>query len=239
MRNRLLVVAVLTAAGAAMLIGAAPAGAATRCIEVTEAFGSDHSEAGSDFLVVERQIAYAGGPVALADGCEGSEPISVDDGIVVDVTRPGGSSSSFAHDFSNGCSGSITPAGPFDLASHFRRGQNTATFHFRDLCGAGGSGASDVFLIYEEDATGPTVRITKVKVKHANGSAKVKFKGTDDVTPASELRFQCKLDRKKWRKCTSPKTYKRLKPGRHKVAVRATDEAGNRGKTARKKFRVR
>jgi hypothetical protein len=40
-------------------------------------------------------------------------------------------------------------------------------------------------------------------------------------------RFQCKLDRKPFRRCRSPKTYRRLRPGRHTFRVRAIDRAGN------------
>ena len=44
-------------------------------------------------------------------------------------------------------------------------------------------------------------------------------------------RFLCKLDRKPARSCRSPKTFRRLKPGKHKVTVRAIDKAGNRDAT--------
>lgn len=39
--------------------------------------------------------------------------------------------------------------------------------------------------------------------------------------------FQCKLDRKPWSGCRSPKTYRNLKPGKHTFKVRARDGAGN------------
>jgi hypothetical protein len=51
--------------------------------------------------------------------------------------------------------------------------------------------------------------------------------------------FQCKLDRRKFKPCRSPKKYKRLKPGKHIFEVRAIDAAGNKDKTpAKRKFRV-
>lgn len=40
--------------------------------------------------------------------------------------------------------------------------------------------------------------------------------------------FQCKLDDRAWRACTSPRSYARLALGRHVFRVRATDLAGNR-----------
>ncbi len=43
--------------------------------------------------------------------------------------------------------------------------------------------------------------------------------------------FFCKLDRGAYRPCRSPKTYRKLKPGRHTFAVYAIDPAGNRDTT--------
>ena len=51
--------------------------------------------------------------------------------------------------------------------------------------------------------------------------------------------FRCKLDRKPYRGCASPRTY-RVKPGRHAFRVFAIDRAGNRDRTpVLFKFRVR
>lgn len=49
---------------------------------------------------------------------------------------------------------------------------------------------------------------------------------------SSELRssFRCKLDRKPWRSCRSPRAYL-LRPGRHAFRVYAIDAAGNRDRT--------
>jgi glucose/arabinose dehydrogenase len=45
-------------------------------------------------------------------------------------------------------------------------------------------------------------------------------------------RFMCKLDGGKFVVCRSPKVYKRLKPGRHKVSIYATGGSGARSATA-------
>jgi hypothetical protein len=51
--------------------------------------------------------------------------------------------------------------------------------------------------------------------------------------------FQCKLDRKPFTTCTSPKKYKKLKPGKHVFKVRAIDRAGNVDPTpAKRVFKV-
>jgi len=39
--------------------------------------------------------------------------------------------------------------------------------------------------------------------------------------------FLCKLDKKAFAKCKSPKTYKNLKPGKHKFQVKASDAQGS------------
>jgi CSLREA domain-containing protein len=64
----------------------------------------------------------------------------------------------------------------------------------------------------------------------------VKFRFSSDMPGAT---FQCKLDRKPFRPCASPKKYKKLKPGKHVFKVRAIDKAGNVDPTpAKRKFIV-
>ena len=134
-----------------LCLAAAPAVATAEpaCEQVTDDFASAHSQADSDFLVKQETIPYGAGSVTLARDCDGTDSLNVDDGIVVEVRRADGSTSSFSHDFSNGCSGAVTDAGPFDLTSHFRPGENAVTVRFRDGCGQGGSGTSSVYLVYE------------------------------------------------------------------------------------------
>ena len=53
-------------------------------------------------------------------------------------------------------------------------------------------------------------------------------------------RFQCRIDRGRWRACAQRKTYRRLKPGWHTFRARAIDKAGNVDPTpARKRWRIR
>jgi hypothetical protein len=63
-----------------------------------------------------------------------------------------------------------------------------------------------------------------------------KFKFTSNE-PGST--FQCKLDKRKFKPCSSPKKYKHLSSGKHKFKVRAVDAAGNADTTpAKKKFTI-
>jgi hypothetical protein len=64
----------------------------------------------------------------------------------------------------------------------------------------------------------------------------VKVHFTSDEVGSS---FKCKLDKKKYKACTSPYVSPRLHRGKHTFSVRATDPAGNVDRSAAKlKFRV-
>ncbi len=87
--------------------------------------------------------------------------------------------------------------------------------------GDGGGGGT-------EDRDPPDGQIRKVKVK--GDDIKVKFRSDE---PGST--FECRLDRKKFKPCTSPKRYRNLRDGKHRVFVLATDPAGNEDDKAAKK----
>jgi hypothetical protein len=72
------------------------------------------------------------------------------------------------------------------------------------------------------DVKPPRSRITKVTVDSEHHKATIKF-----VSNEPGARFRCKLDRKPFRPCRSPKIYRHLDPGNHKVKVQARDAAGN------------
>jgi hypothetical protein len=88
------------------------------------------------------------------------------------------------------------------------------------------------------DTTAPNTRITKrpknrVVTKARKARVKFAFTATE---PNST--FQCRLDKRAWKSCASPKRYK-VKIGTHRFKVRASDPAGNRDRTPSKdKFRV-
>jgi hypothetical protein len=65
----------------------------------------------------------------------------------------------------------------------------------------------------------PTVKITKGPKKNSSSTtAKFAFQTTN----AAGAKFECKFDQSKWAGCKPPKTYRKLKPGRHTFQVRAT-----------------
>ncbi len=87
----------------------------------------------------------------------------------------------------------------------------------------------------EADAKPPETTILKgPKAKSKKRTAKFRF-SSDEAGST----FQCKLDRKPVKRCSSPKKYKGLKVGKHVFRVWATDAAGNKDPTpAKKKFKV-
>ncbi len=80
----------------------------------------------------------------------------------------------------------------------------------------------------------PTTKILKAKIKEL--TAVFRFKGAD--ASGAGVKFECKLDRQKYHRCRSPKTYKNLKLGKHKFLVRATSANGVDSTPAKRKFRV-
>lgn len=79
---------------------------------------------------------------------------------------------------------------------------------------------------YTEDSTAPRTRITMgpgVKTrKH-----KAVFRFTDITEDPPGTTFACKVDKAKWKPCSSPFDMRHLKPRHYVVAIRATDLAGN------------
>ncbi len=83
--------------------------------------------------------------------------------------------------------------------------------------GGGGKGGTST------DTTPPQTTIRKgTKGKTHSTTAKFKFDSSEVGST-----FECKLDRKPFKPCRSPKKYGALKPGKHVFKVRAVDAAGN------------
>jgi hypothetical protein len=81
----------------------------------------------------------------------------------------------------------------------------------------------------------PKLKITASPKKTTTATiATFKFKATN----VSGAKFECRLDGAKWAKCKSPKTYKKLKPGRHAFRVRAT-ASGLTGAIVKYQFTVK
>ncbi|HVD41132.1 MAG TPA: hypothetical protein VNC16_09050 [Solirubrobacterales bacterium] len=75
-----------------------------------------------------------------------------------------------------------------------------------------------------------------VKLKKRGRKAKLRFTATGTQEAVT---FKCRLDKRRWRRCASPKVYKRLKPGRHVFKVRAFTSAAEDPSPAKRKFRIK
>ena len=72
------------------------------------------------------------------------------------------------------------------------------------------------------DTTAPETAITRgPNGKTHDRTPRFRFRADEPAT------FECRLDRRRWRSCSSPRTYAHQALGRHKFKVRATDLAGN------------
>ena len=88
--------------------------------------------------------------------------------------------------------------------------------------------------IAQKDSKAPNSKIKKVVVDSEHHKAKITF-GSSEAGSS----YKCKLDKAKYKSCHSPKTFRHLDEGMHKVKVLATDAAGNTDPTAAvKKFKI-
>ncbi len=72
------------------------------------------------------------------------------------------------------------------------------------------------------DRQAPRTRIVGKAVRSRLHTATIRFRANE-----APVRFRCKLDRRKARRCESPKTYAGLAEGLHRFKVTAVDAAGN------------
>lgn len=79
----------------------------------------------------------------------------------------------------------------------------------------------------------PVTRITRLKIRKRQAS--FRFLASGGSGPVT---FECKLDRKPFRFCRSPRVYKHLKLGKHVFRVRATASGVTDPDPAKRRFRV-
>lgn len=83
----------------------------------------------------------------------------------------------------------------------------------------------------------PATPATKVTKNDRQRKAKLTFSATAGI--GETLTVECALDGAAFTPCTSPAKYKKLKRGKHVVAVRTIDGAGNISESATTKFRIK
>lgn len=107
---------------------------------------------------------------------------------------------------------------------------NNATCPAADQRGVArpGGSACDKGAYELSDSTPPDTTITATPTNpSASTTANFTFTGSDNITPAGSLTFQCQLDGSGFSTCTTPQSYSSLGDGSHTFEVRAVDGAGN------------
>lgn len=84
-----------------------------------------------------------------------------------------------------------------------------------------------------DSGKGKALETTIGRVKVQGTTVKVRFSSSE-----KGAKFECKLDRKPFKACKSPKTYKKLKPGKHVFKVRAVKGKDADPTPAKRKFKV-
>jgi hypothetical protein len=85
------------------------------------------------------------------------------------------------------------------------------------------------------DTAAPRTLLRATRINQAKRKATFRFGSGEKGS-----KFLCKLDKKKYKPCTSPTTYKKLKGGKHVFRVKARDKAGNVDRTPIvKRFKIK
>jgi hypothetical protein len=185
--------------------------------------------------VVTKAATWTGSPVII------SPVAGLTDGIINDLTFPHMLFSAWSpslaafitHDgivgglwgkFGSGC---IVLTGA-DNDYHGKRSENVHERNMYNLLLNEVQFVSSGCSLPASDTTPPETTITANPSSLTNSaSASLGFSGTDGVTSAANLTFECSLDGAAFSTCTSPQAYSNLSDGSHTFEARAVDAAGN------------
>ena len=119
------------------------------------------------------------------------------------------------------------PAGPYGTSLAAFNGQSpngSWKLHINDAGGSDGGwvSANPTLTFKTTDVIPPETKFTK---KPKTG---LQDHDEDEVRlQRAGSKFECKIDSKKFKPCSSPLKLKKLKYGKHKIQIRAIDAAGN------------
>jgi subtilisin family serine protease len=117
------------------------------------------------------------------------------------------------------CTSPLALAGPFAEGSH--------TFELIATDAAATADPTPAVATWTVDLTRPNTTITsRPPANTRSRTATFRFKSSE-----AGSKFQCRHMNGAWLSCTSPRTYRGLKPGMHTFRVRAIDAAGNMDST--------
>ena len=108
-------------------------------VPIHEHFERFSAGEGEIFFDKTVDFTFTGGVVRLSNEPDGTGDVFVDDEIIVTVTHPDGTTARLDHDYSGGCSGTITHTDPQDVTALFQPGVNHVRVQFKNTCGANAS----------------------------------------------------------------------------------------------------
>ena len=115
-----------------------------------------------------------------------------------------------------------SPIGYLDLIA------GNHVFEVRATDAAGNVDDTPASYAWTIDGGRPETSITDRPANPSNGGfVSFGLAGGDDISPATDLEFDCRLDDAAWVDCADPKSYVNVDNGTHTFFVRATDKAGN------------
>lgn len=115
---------------------------------------------------------------------------------------------------------------------------STTRFRAKGLDLAGNLSDCSPAVTYVEDSLAPQTRIT-VGPGAKTRKRKVIFRFMDVTEDPGATTYLCKLDKRRWSRCSTPKRYRRLSRRVHVFRVKAIDALGNAEQTAAKRrFKV-
>ena len=151
------------------------------------------------------------GPAALTNHTDAAFRFSAEPGATYACRLDGGA---WVH-----CS---SPIGYLDLVA------GDHTFAVRATDAAGNVDDTPAIYAWTVDGSRPETSITDRPADPSSGGfVSFGLAGSDDISAAADLDFECRLDDAPWVDCADPKSYINLVNGSHTFSVRAIDEAGN------------
>jgi hypothetical protein len=156
--------------------------------------------------------------------------------VALDVVKDGTGSGTVTSS-PRGINCGATCVGSYDLGTKVRLSAKPFSgSQFVGWSGGGCSGTSScqvtllqaqsVSATFNQKTVAPNTSITRVQThrpRHRRGRARVWFTGTGGT---GGLTFMCKIDHRRFRPCSSPKTFRHLRRGRHAIRVKAIDAQG-------------
>ena len=96
------------------------------------------------------------------------------------------------------------------------------SFRIRAVDGAGNIDPTPARREWRVDRKAPATKLTEAPGDFSQDDARFEF-----ASGEKHSSFECKLDDGDYAQCSSPKTYRSLEDGQHRLRVRAVDQAGN------------